>query len=102
MTVGQSWMSSITGEEKLHHQNASPRIIGGTPGTFLLRKEQRATSGLKTRSEIPEHKLKGKSVLYRQDTWWCHFNQVTKVNTSKGIDITEEGIITLGIPAPNF
>lgn len=38
-TAGQSEKSSMTGEEKHHQQNASPHRVGGTRGTFLLRKE---------------------------------------------------------------
>lgn len=38
-TEGQSEKSSVTGEEKLHQQNACPHIIGGIHDTFLLKKE---------------------------------------------------------------
>ena len=38
-TGGQSGMSSKRGGEKRHRQNASPRINGGTLGTFLLGRE---------------------------------------------------------------
>lgn len=61
-SVAQSEKSSVTGEEKQHQQNASPHIIGGTHGTFLLRKEHQVTSGPKQK-KTPDQPFQSREIL---------------------------------------
>lgn len=89
-TAAQSEKSWVTGEEKQHQQNASPHIIGGTHGTFLLRKEHQVTSGPKQK-KTPDQPFQSREIL-------PELSPSSRTNETKGI----QNMLWKGSTGPNL